>query len=138
MNSNQALLTDLYQLTMLQGYFEQQMEDTAVFEFFVRKLPKNRAFLVAAGLEQVLDYLQDLGFTVEEMAHNRKHAIRRTNWNGWQRPVFFHPALLIVLPNCGSAATFMPCRKVLCFSRTNQYCALPPLFRKRNWSKAAS
>ncbi len=67
MNSNQALLTDLYQLTMLQGYFEQQMEDAAVFEFFVRKLPKNRAFLVAAGLEQVLDYLQDLCFAADEL-----------------------------------------------------------------------
>ena len=45
------LLTDLYQLTMLQGYFDQSMEETAVFEFFVRKLPKGRNFLVAAGLE---------------------------------------------------------------------------------------
>ena len=47
-----ALLTDLYQLTMLQGYFDQGMEETAVFEFFVRKLPTQRNFLIAAGLEQ--------------------------------------------------------------------------------------
>ena len=47
-----ALLTDLYQLTMLQGYFEQGMDETAVFEFFVRKLPEKRGFLIAAGLEQ--------------------------------------------------------------------------------------
>ncbi|MGB7551868.1 MAG: nicotinate phosphoribosyltransferase, partial [Chromatiaceae bacterium] len=52
-----ALLTDLYQLTMLQAYFDQGMADTAVFEFFVRKLPAGRNFLVAAGLEQALDYL---------------------------------------------------------------------------------
>ncbi|HEY7714678.1 MAG TPA: nicotinate phosphoribosyltransferase, partial [Candidatus Binatia bacterium] len=51
-----ALLTDLYQLTMLQGYFDQRMEETATFEFFVRKMPVKRNFLVAAGLEQVLDY----------------------------------------------------------------------------------
>ncbi|MBP9654656.1 MAG: nicotinate phosphoribosyltransferase [Rhodocyclaceae bacterium] len=63
-----ALLTDLYQLTMLQVYFDRGMNQTAVFEFFVRKMPENRNFLVAAGLEQVLDYLEDLRFTDEELA----------------------------------------------------------------------
>lgn len=67
MNYNQALLTDLYQLTMMQGYFARRMEATAVFEFFVRKLPEKRAFLVAAGLEQVLDYLQNLRFSPDEL-----------------------------------------------------------------------
>ncbi len=43
------------------------MDDTAVFEFFVRKLPENRNFLLAAGLEQVLDYLETLHFTPEEL-----------------------------------------------------------------------
>ena len=63
-----ALLTDLYQLTMLQAYFDQGMNDTAVFEFFVRKLPEKRNFLMAAGLEQVIDYLEGLHFTDEELA----------------------------------------------------------------------
>ncbi|HLG43710.1 MAG TPA: nicotinate phosphoribosyltransferase, partial [Nitrospirales bacterium] len=58
-----VLLTDLYQLTMMQGYFNQGMEETAVFEFFVRKLPPTRGFLMATGLEQVLDYLETLMFT---------------------------------------------------------------------------
>ncbi|MFA6310686.1 MAG: nicotinate phosphoribosyltransferase, partial [Sterolibacterium sp.] len=62
-----ALLTDLYQPTMLQAYFDQGMEDTAVFEFFVRKLPKARNFLVAGGLEQALDYLENLRFSAEEL-----------------------------------------------------------------------
>jgi len=62
-----ALLTDLYQLTMLQGYFRQGMEQTAVFEFFVRKLPAGRNFLVAAGLEQALEFLENLRFTDEEL-----------------------------------------------------------------------
>jgi nicotinate phosphoribosyltransferase len=62
-----ALLTDLYQLTMLQGYFEQGMEQTAVFEFFVRKLPAQRNFLIAAGLEQALNFLENIGFTDEEL-----------------------------------------------------------------------
>ncbi len=42
------LLTDLYQLTMLQAYYAEDMQDTAVFELFVRKLPERRNFLVAA------------------------------------------------------------------------------------------
>ncbi len=62
-----ALLTDLYQLTMLQGYFEQGMEETAVFEFFVRRLPRERGFLMAAGLEQALEFLENLRFTDEEL-----------------------------------------------------------------------
>lgn len=61
------LLTDLYQLTMLQGYYDQDMNDTAVFEFFVRELPPQRGFLVAAGLEQVLDHLEALRLSGEEV-----------------------------------------------------------------------
>jgi nicotinate phosphoribosyltransferase len=57
------LLTDLYELTMLQTYFERGMTHTAVFEFFVRKLPAHRGFLLAAGLEQALHYLTTLRFT---------------------------------------------------------------------------
>ena len=65
--SSSALLTDLYQLTMLQGYFLEQMEETAVFEFFVRRLPPCRNFLVAAGLEQALEFLEGLEFTAQEL-----------------------------------------------------------------------
>lgn len=62
------LLCDLYQFTMLQSYLEHGMEENAVFEFFVRKLPPGRNFLVAAGLEQALDFLQNLRFSSEELA----------------------------------------------------------------------
>ena len=61
-----ALLTDLYQLTMLQTYHAERMHETAVFELFVRRLPPERNFLLAAGLEQALDYLENLRFTAEE------------------------------------------------------------------------
>ncbi len=61
------LLTDLYQLTMLQAYFEREMTDTAVFELFVRKLPPGRDFLVAAGLQQALDFVAELRFGEEEL-----------------------------------------------------------------------
>jgi nicotinate phosphoribosyltransferase len=61
------LLTDRYQLTMLQAYWRHAMHETAVFEFFVRRLPVNRSFLVAAGLEQALAYLEESAFTSDEI-----------------------------------------------------------------------
>jgi nicotinate phosphoribosyltransferase len=62
------LLTDLYQLAMLQAYLEHGQTDTAVFEFFVRKLPERRGFLMAAGLEQALDYLENLRMPPQDLA----------------------------------------------------------------------
>jgi len=62
-----VLLTDLYQLTMVTAYHALGMERTAVFEFFVRRLPGTRGFLVAAGLEQALDYLETLRFAEHEL-----------------------------------------------------------------------
>src|SRR5271166_2242777 len=62
-----ALLTDLYQLTMMQGYWQHEMHETAVFEFFVRKLPTQRNFLLAAGLEQAITYLEELAFSPAEI-----------------------------------------------------------------------
>src|SRR5437762_3116371 len=64
---NEALLTDLYQFTMLQGYFERGLQEKAVFEFFIRKLPRERNFLVAAGLQQALEYLENFHFAPEDL-----------------------------------------------------------------------
>jgi nicotinate phosphoribosyltransferase len=61
------LLTDRYQLTMLQAYWQHRMQETAVFEFFVRRLPVNRSFLVAAGLDQALAYLEESAFTSDDI-----------------------------------------------------------------------
>ena len=61
------LLTDLYQLAMMQAYLDHGETKTAVFEFFVRKFPDRRGFLIAAGLEQVLDFLEGLRFSPEEI-----------------------------------------------------------------------
>ena len=57
------LLTDLYQLNMVQAYLDRGETETAVFEYFVRKLPARRGFLVAAGLEPALDFLENLHFS---------------------------------------------------------------------------
>ncbi|WP_456433601.1 nicotinate phosphoribosyltransferase [Thermosulfuriphilus sp.] len=64
-----ALLTDLYQLTMAACYFEEGMAEEATFSLFVRKLPANRAFLVAAGLDDALDYLESFRFSPEDLAY---------------------------------------------------------------------
>jgi nicotinate phosphoribosyltransferase len=66
--SDSALLTDLYEVAMLQAYFANRMNDTAAFEFFVRRLPDERNFLVAAGLEQVVTYLSTLHFDEDDLA----------------------------------------------------------------------
>jgi len=61
------LLTDLYQLAMLQGYFEQGLTETAVFELFVRDLPRDRGFYVVAGLEQLLEFLEEAHFAPDDL-----------------------------------------------------------------------
>lgn len=64
-----ALLTDLYQLTMLQSYWEHQMNEPAVFDLFARTLPKEWKFFLAGGLEQALAYLENLHFTNEDLSY---------------------------------------------------------------------
>jgi nicotinate phosphoribosyltransferase len=62
-----ALLTDLYQINMIQAYLDQGETGTAVFELFFRTLPPRRGFLVAAGLDQALAYLENLHFAAAEI-----------------------------------------------------------------------
>jgi len=67
-----GLLTDLYQLTMAAGYFEAgKTAERATFELFVRKLPQHRNFVLAAGLQQAVEYLLDLRFSPEEIDYLR-------------------------------------------------------------------
>src|SRR5579864_6550424 len=70
-----GLLTDLYQLTMAAGYFESgKAAEVATFELFFRHLPHYRNFVLAAGLEQVVEYLTNLRFTDEEIRYLRSLA----------------------------------------------------------------
>jgi nicotinate phosphoribosyltransferase len=67
-----GLLTDLYELTMAAGYFAAGKHlETATFELTIRRLPRNRDFVVAAGLHQAVDYLTNLRFTANEIAYLR-------------------------------------------------------------------
>src|SRR5678815_1827044 len=60
-----ALFTDLYELTMAAACFREDLRATATFSLFVRRLPPERGFLLAAGLADVLEYLRALRFTPE-------------------------------------------------------------------------
>lgn len=73
------LLTDLYQLNMIQAYLDRDETATAVFEFFVRKLPAERAFLMAAGLEQAVSFLEQLQFSDEDLSWLQATGRFRTN-----------------------------------------------------------
>jgi len=66
---NLALFTDRYELTMMQGYVETGHEPAATFSLFFRKLPPDRGYLVAAGLEQIIACVEDLTFGDRAIAH---------------------------------------------------------------------
>lgn len=69
---NLTMLTDFYELTMADGYFETGMaEDIAYFDMFFRKIPDGGGFSIMAGLEQTIDYLKNLKFTEEDIEYLR-------------------------------------------------------------------
>ncbi len=69
MERNLTLLTDLYQLTMMQGYFKEDCRQRVVFDVFYRRNPSGGGYAIAAGLEQVLDFLANLHFSEEDIAY---------------------------------------------------------------------
>jgi nicotinate phosphoribosyltransferase len=77
-NSGRALLVDLYELTMAAAYFEHRVECHATFELFVRQLPWERSFLVSAGLESAVEFLENLHFTDEDVRFLRALPAFRT------------------------------------------------------------
>ena len=66
-----TLLTDLYELTMMQGYYEQGQNEIVVFDVFFRQNPCNNGYSVCAGLAQVIDYIKNLNFTYEDVDYLR-------------------------------------------------------------------
>jgi hypothetical protein len=106
-SATSPLLTDLYQLNMLQAYLDHGQTDTAVFELFVRRLPARRGFLMAAGLEQALDFLENLQFSNERLI-------------GSERTIGLPMDSSITSRVCASPATSMPCRKAPSSLLTNR------------------
>lgn len=68
---NLTLLTDLYELTMMQGYFETQENETVIFDVFFRNNPNNGGYSIMAGLDQVIDYVKNLNFSYEDVDYLR-------------------------------------------------------------------
>jgi len=85
-----ALVTDLYELNMAASYLRRAMTDRATFSLFVRTLPPDRGFLVAAGVDDCLDYLEDFRFEDEDLewldrhgfAHEAVDAFRSVRFTG--------------------------------------------------------
>lgn len=70
-NENLTLLTDFYELTMMQGYFKNKTNPTVVFDMFYRVNPNNGGYAICCGLEQVIDYVKELNFSYEDIAYLR-------------------------------------------------------------------
>ena len=68
---NLTLLTDLYELTMMQGYYEKGQNENVIFDVFFRQNPCNNGYSVCAGLDQVIDYIKHLHFTYDDVDYLR-------------------------------------------------------------------
>ena len=77
---NLTILTDLYQLTMMQGYYENGQNETVVFDMFFRSNPCNNGYSVCAGLEQVIEYIKNLHFTYDDVDYLRSLGIFSENF----------------------------------------------------------
>lgn len=80
MYKERSLLVDLYELTMGMSYFTYKRNALATFDLFVRELPKNRAYLVACGLEDILDYIRELRFSRQDLAYLNKQKFFSANF----------------------------------------------------------
>ena len=72
---NLTLLTDLYEMTMMQGYFKTGNRDVAVFDAFYRTNPCDGGYAVCAGLDQMIDYIKNLHFDEEDISYLRSLSI---------------------------------------------------------------
>jgi nicotinate phosphoribosyltransferase len=72
---NLAMLVDFYEISMSASYFDFKKDARAVFDLFIRRMPENRSFFVAAGLEDILDYLDNFGFDSGSIEFLRKQGI---------------------------------------------------------------
>ncbi|ETW25175.1 nicotinate phosphoribosyltransferase, partial [Mycobacterium gastri 'Wayne'] len=109
-----ALFTDLYQVAMAQAYWTQAMSGTAVFETFFRKLPPSRSYIVAAGLADVIDFLESFRFDGQDLDYLRGLGQFSDEFLGWLAGVRFTgevwavPEGTVVFPNEPIVAVIAP------------------------------
>ena len=70
-----TLLTDLYELTMMQGYFKTGNDETVVFDVFYRDNPSGSGYAITCGLDQVIDYIKNLSFSYDDIDYLRNQGI---------------------------------------------------------------
>ena len=87
--NNLTLLTDLYELTMMQGYFKNPTDQTVVFDMFYRDNPCGGGFAICAGLEQVIEYIENLRFTDEDIEYLRSLSIFEEDFLEYLRAFHF-------------------------------------------------
>ena len=110
---NMTMLCDFYELTMGNGYLEHDMQDRITyFDVFFRSVPDDGGYAIAAGLEQIIDYIENLHFSDEDIAYLRSRKL-------------FSEAFLDYLKDFRRAH---PCSRA---SRSSR-CARPP-FRRSSW-----
>ena len=68
---NLTLLTDLYEMTMMQGYFKSGIQETVVFDAFYRTNPSGGGYAICAGLDQIINYIKNLHFPEEDISYLR-------------------------------------------------------------------
>jgi nicotinate phosphoribosyltransferase len=94
---NLTLLTDLYELTMLAGYFELgKTKERATFDLFFRKMPFQGGYCIAAGLEEVINYVQNLHFTKEDIDYLRSLKIFSENFLDYLKDFHFNGDLYAI------------------------------------------
>lgn len=77
---NKTLLTDLYELTMMQGYFKHENKEEVVFDVFYRKNPSGNGYAIACGLEQIVEYIKELSFSYDDIEYLRSLEIFDTDF----------------------------------------------------------
>ena len=111
-----ALFTDLYEMTMAQAYRAEGMSGTAVFEIYYRELPRGRSYVMAAGIPDVLDFLETLRFDPDDIGYLRGLGLFSDEFLGWLAGVRFTgevwavPEGTVVFPNEADRADRRPHR----------------------------
>lgn len=103
-----TLLTDLYELTMMQGYFKTGNDETVVFDVFYRDNPSGSGYAITCGLDQVIDYIKNLSFSYDDIDYLRNQGILMK--------IFWNILLDIILQEI-----FMRSRKELLYSQENRF-----------------
>lgn len=105
-------MTDLYQLTMMQGYFESQSTETVVFDAFYRKNPCGNGYAIAAGLDQVIDYIKNLRFSEEDITYLGSLGIFHEDFLNYLR-VFCFEGDIYAIPEGSVVFPYEPLLKVV-------------------------